>query len=70
MESKHEKVLHGTERLSQKFVGQHVRVFLMNGAVLSGKMVEASEKDARIVDERRNKEATVTFDHVVSITRY
>ena len=65
-----QRELHGKERLAAKFVGSSVRIFLDNGAVLSGKMVSASEDDAWIIDHERNKEAVVTFDHVVSITRY
>lgn len=65
-----EQVLHGKDRIAKNYVGQNVKVFLMNGAVISGKMADASNEDALIIDEKRNKEATITFDHVISITRY
>jgi len=52
------------------FVGHEVRVFLCNGAVLSGELKSLEGKHIRIKKSgAEGLEAVVNLDHMVSITK-
>lgn len=60
----------GQEVLASKFLNDNVRVYLVNGAIISGKLANVDRHSGYIEDPTRDKEAVVTWRHVISITRY
>lgn len=51
------------------FKGELVRVFLINGTILSGYIDRIEGNRALVRDDRSGKKAMVNLDHVISISR-
>lgn len=60
----------GPKVLGGEFLGENVRVYLVNGAIISGKLSKVTDNDGYIDDMHYQKQAIVTWRHVISITRY
>ncbi len=57
-------------RLAAMFKNEMVRVYLSNGAILSGVLKELDANDAIIENTNSNKHAVVNLNQVISISKY
>lgn len=60
----------GDRVLADEFLGKMVRVYLVNGAIISGKLIQTSKNAGYIYNPQKEKASVVTWRHVISITRY
>ncbi len=54
------------ESLMKEFTGQNVRVFLVNGAIISGVLEKATNAQGLIVE--KDRKAVVIWRNVISMT--
>ena len=57
------------ESLVKDYVGQNVRVYLISGTILTGKLDNVNGNEAKIIGAYHNKESIVNLSHVVSISK-
>ena len=52
-----------------RFIGENVKVYVMSGAILCGRLERCDGKFVYVSNACSNREAVVNLDHVASITR-